>query len=72
MVMRPLVKPWRSMEQVSFVYLDDGFARQPEWLSELAASSTQKQDLKSCCGLLRNEDKSHWTLMHVANGYDLS
>ena len=39
MVMRPLVKPWRSMEQVSFVYLDDGFARQPERLSELAASS---------------------------------
>ena len=72
MVMRPLVKGWRSMEQVSFVYLDGGFARQPERLSESAESSTQKQDLKSCCGLLRNEDKSHWTLMHVANGYDLS
>ena len=71
MVMRPLVKPWRSMEQVSFVYLDGGLARQPERLSVLAESSAQKQDLKSCCGL-RNEDKSHWTLMHVANGYDLS
>ena len=60
------------MEQVSFVYLGDGFPRQPERLSKLAASSTQEQDLKSCCELLRNEDKCHWTLMHVANGYDLS
>ena len=72
LVMRPLVKGWRLMEQVCFVYLDNGFARQPERLSELAASSTLEQDLKSCCGLLRNEDKSHWTLMHVANGYNLS
>ena len=72
MAMRPLVKPWRSMEQVSFVYLDNGFARQPERLSELAPSSTQEQDLKSCCGLLRNEHESPWTLMHVANSYDLS
>ena len=28
-LMRPLVKQWMSMGQVSFVYLDDGFASQP-------------------------------------------
>ena len=51
------------MEHVSFLNLDNGFARQPERLSELAASSTQQQELKSSSSLLRNEHKSHWTMM---------
>ena len=62
--MRPLVKLWRSLGQVRFVYLDDGFTSQPDRLSALVASSMQQQDLKSS-GLLCNEQKSHWTPMQV-------
>ncbi|KAK3743496.1 hypothetical protein QZH41_011509, partial [Actinostola sp. cb2023] len=47
-----------------FVYLDDGFASQPDRLSALAASSIQQQDLKSS-GLVCNEEKSHWNPMQV-------
>ena len=46
------------------MYLDDGFASQPDRLSALAASSIQEQDLKSS-GLLCNEEKSHWTVIQV-------
>lgn len=58
--MRPLVKRWRSMGHVTFVYLDDGFTSQPDRLSALAASTIQNKDLNSS-GLLCNEEKSHWS-----------
>ena len=44
-LMRPLVKRWRSVGHVIFVYLDDGFASQPDRLSALAASSIPQKGL---------------------------
>ena len=58
-LMRPLVKRWRSMGHLSFVYLDDGFSSHADKLSAIAASTIQSQDLKSS-GLMCNEEKSHW------------
>lgn len=58
-LMRPLVRRWRSMGHVSFVYLDDGFGSQPERTSAAAAAFIQRKDLGSS-GLLVNEEKSHW------------
>ena len=70
-LMHPLVKHWRSMGNNSFIYLDDGFeSRQDKW-SATAASIIQRKELSSC-GLLCNEEKSHWTPMQMANGLVLS
>ena len=59
-LLRPLVKRWRSMGHLSFVYLDDGLGSQPDRISASAASIIQRNDLKAS-GLLSNEDKSHWS-----------
>ena len=48
----------------SFVYLDDGFCSQPERTSAVAAAFIQRKDLVSC-GLLVNEEKSHWVPMQA-------
>ena len=59
-LMRPLVKRWRSMGHNSFIYLDDGFASQPDKCSAAAASVIQRKELASS-GLLCNEEKSNWS-----------
>ena len=61
---RPLVKRWRSMGHLSFIYLDNGFGSQPEKVSAAAASIIQRREL-SASGLLCNEEKSHWAPMQV-------
>ena len=57
---RPLVKRWRSMGHNSFIYLEDGFASQPDKCLAAAASVIQRKELASC-GLLCNEEKSNWS-----------
>ena len=59
------------MGQVSFVYLVDGFASQPDRLSALAVSSIQQQELTSS-GLLCNKEKSHRTPMQVGEWLGLT
>ncbi|XP_032241702.1 uncharacterized protein LOC116620164 [Nematostella vectensis] len=62
--LRPLVKRWRSMGHVSFLYLDDGLGSQPDKLSAQVANTIQRRDLESS-GLLCNMDKSHWVPMQA-------
>ncbi|KXJ10028.1 Integrase/recombinase xerD-like [Exaiptasia diaphana] len=57
--MRPLVKRWRSMGHVTFIYLDDGFGSQPDKTSACAASLIQRKELHSS-GLLCN-----WVPMQI-------
>ena len=61
-VMCPIVKKWRSMGHLSFIYLDDSFCGQPDKVSAAAASFIQRREL-SASGLLCNEAKSHWASM---------
>ena len=66
-ILRPLVKRWRSIGHLSFVYLDDGLGSQSgtDKLSTSAASIMQRKDLDVSGFLLSNEQKSHWTPMQI-------
>ena len=44
-ILRPLVKRWRSIGHLSFVYLDDGLGSESDKLSTSAASIMQRKDL---------------------------
>ena len=63
-LLRPLVRRWRSMGHISFIYLDDGFGSQPDSFPPGAASLIQRKELSSS-GFLCNEEKSHWTPMQI-------
>ena len=63
-ILRPLVKRWRSIGHLSFVYLDDGLGSQSDKLSTSAASIMQRKDLDAS-GFLSNEQKSHRTPMQI-------
>ena len=45
-LLRPLVRRWRTMRHISFVYLDDGLGSQPDNCSAQAASIIQRKDLQ--------------------------
>ena len=63
-MLRPLVKRWRSIGYLSFVYLDDGLGSQSDKLPTSAASIMQRKDLDAS-GFLSNEEKLHWTPMQI-------
>ena len=61
--MRPLVKKWHSMGDLSFIYLDDGFCGQPDKVSAAVASFIQSKEL-SASGLLCNGEQV-WGMVSV-------
>ena len=66
-LLRPLVRRWRTMGHVSFVYLDDGLGSLLDSCSAQAASIFQRKDLGSS-GFVVNENKSCWSPDKLANG----
>jgi len=58
-LLRPLVKRWRSVGHLSFIYLDDVFCALPDKVSAQAASILQRKEL-CASGLLCNEEKCNW------------
>ena len=61
----PLVKRWRSMGHLSFIYLDNGFGGQPDKVLAAAASIIQRKEIGASGQVLCNEEKSHCALMQV-------
>jgi len=66
-LMRPLVKHWRFMEHTSFIYLNDGFGSQPNTACSARRTSLIQRKELSSSGFLCNEEKSHWTPMHIGD-----
>ena len=48
-LLRPLVKRWRSMGHLSFIYLDDGLGSQPDQVSAAAAGILQRKEIGASC-----------------------
>ena len=64
LLLRPLVKRWRSMSHCCFVFLHDGISGYPERVSASAASLLHQKDL-GLGGLKLNREKSMLEPMQV-------